>query len=111
MTEEPDFAQALKGGLASIAGQIIDSCTLAIPVPPEGKVINRENTNLIVTRGNGETVVILPDNQADCSEGWRFNDAGDVQLCAASCEEIRLDEKATVQLTFGCGIDQSVPMR
>jgi hypothetical protein len=106
MTQEEDFGEALRAGLAAIAGQVIDTCTFAVPEPPNDQaVIDPTLTNLVVTWGSGEASLYLPDNVGACDTGWTFNDAGQVELCPATCDEVKLDEGATVQLTFGCGAD------
>jgi hypothetical protein len=111
MTQETDFAQALRDGLASVVGQVVDSCTFAVPAPPEGETIDANQTNLIINWTNGDSSLILPDNTGDCSEGWQFTATDEVTLCAASCEAIKADSGATVQLTFGCTTDEVIPVR
>jgi len=111
MTQDPDFAAALSAGLASVVGQVVDSCTFAMPTAPAGETINPDETNLIVNWSNGESSLILPDNTGDCSEGWQFTGSDQVTLCAASCEALQNDAGATVQLTFGCTVDEVIPVR
>ncbi len=106
MTEEPDFAAALSSGLSSIAGQIINSCTFAMPEPDGDQSIDATLTNLVVTWGDGTSALVKPDNVGDCSQGWRYNDDGHVELCADVCEQVKMDEDARVQLTFGCSVDE-----
>jgi hypothetical protein len=105
MTQEPDFAAALVAGLGAVVGQIIDQCEFSFPTPPPGETIDPEKTTLIVQTSSGAKVV-MPDNQGDCSEGWQLTMAGRIQLCPASCEELKTDPTATVQLLFGCAVDQ-----
>jgi len=106
MTQEPDFGEALRAGLAAIAGQVVDSCTFAVPDPPSDQdVIDPTLTNLVVTWGSGSASLYLPDNVGACDTGWTFNADGQVELCPATCDEVKLDAGATVQLTFGCGTE------
>jgi hypothetical protein len=111
MTQEPDFAQALADGLASVVGQVVDSCTFAIPPSPDGQAINPAETNLIINWSNGDSTLILPDNTGDCSEGWQFTGTDEVTLCSASCDAIQGDAGARVQLTFGCSTEEVIPVR
>ncbi len=111
MSQEPDFAAALKKGLADIAGQVVDSCTFNVPEPPMGETIDPLKTNVIITRGDGSTILVLPDDEGDCTEGWQFNAEGQVILCESTCVDIKNDPKATLSLNFGCGIDDVVPVR
>jgi len=105
MTQEEDFSSALRAGLAAIAGQVVDSCTFAVPDPPEDETIDKTLTNLVVTWGSGSASLYLPDNVGGCDTGWTFNDEGQVELCPSTCDEVKLDSGATVQLTFGCGTE------
>ena len=114
MTQEPDFAAALTAGLASVTGQIVNDCLFAVPAPPEGKdAIDPNETNLIITWGDGSSSLILPDGQGDCADGWQWSaDDGTVSLCGQTCDEVKLDEHARVQLTFGCTTEEIVvPIR
>jgi hypothetical protein len=111
MTQEPDFAAALSAGLQSIVGQVVDSCTFVIPAPPSGETIDPNLTNLIINWTDGSSSLILPDNMGDCAEGWQFSGTDQVTLCAASCDAIKADAGASVQLTFGCRTDEVIPVR
>lgn len=101
MTQAPDFGAALAAGLSSVATQIA-SCTYSIPTPPAGQTIDRGAINLIIHADSGDTLV-LPDNQGECSEGWRFDADGNVELCGATCDDVKADSSAQVELLFGCG--------
>jgi hypothetical protein len=105
MTQEEDFGAALRDGLAAIAGQVVDTCTFEIPEPPNGETIDPTLTNLVVTWDSGSASLFLPDNVGACDVGWTFNEEGQVELCPATCSEVKLDAGATVQLTFGCGTE------
>lgn len=108
MTQEPNFAQALKDGLKDIAGQIVDSCTFKVPAPPAGETIDPKLTNVIVRWGSGTNSLILADDVADCNDGWKFDAAGDIELCPATCDEVKLDPQARLSLNFGCNTDDIV---
>lgn len=110
MTQEPDFGQALVDGLATVVGQIIDTCTFAVPPAPDGQTVDPNLTTLIIESSMGATLA-LQDDKGDCGEGWRFNTSGQVELCPATCEKIKGDASARVQLMFGCTVDQVVPVK
>ena len=101
MTQAPDFAAALAAGLQSVATQIA-SCVYTVPTPPAGKTIDPAAINLIIHAHSGDTLV-LPDGQGTCSEGWSFDASGNVVLCPATCDKVKADTSATVELLFGCG--------
>jgi hypothetical protein len=106
MTMEPDFSAALTAGLANVAGQIVNSCTFAIPEPDAGDSIDRTLTNLVIKWGDGTSNLVKPDNVGDCAQGWRYDGDGNVQLCDDLCNRIKTDQAATVQLTFGCSVEE-----
>ncbi len=111
MTQATDFSAALNAGLASIAGQVVDSCTFTIPAPPAGQTIDPNLTNLIITGSDGSSNLILPDNMGTCTEGWQFDGTDKVVLCSQTCSEVKADTGAHVQLVFGCSTDQVVPVK
>ncbi len=86
MTQEPDFGQALVDGLATVVGQIIDTCTFAVPPAPNGQTVDPNLTTLIIESSMGATLA-LQDDKGDCGEGWRFNASGQVELCPATCDK------------------------
>ncbi len=110
MTQEEDFASALTAGLASVVGQIVNACEFVVPEPPDGEgTISPNKTNLIITWGDGSSSLILPDGKGDCKDGWQWDDAaGTVNLCGETCDEVKLDSKASVQLSFGCSTDDII---
>ena len=113
MTQEEDFASALTAGLASVVGQIVNACEFVIPEPPDDESeINPNETNLIITWGDDTSSLILPDGKGDCTDGWQWDeDAGTVNLCGETCDEVKLDSKASVQLSFGCTTDEIIITR
>lgn len=97
MTTASDFGAALKAGLNKVTGSI--ACTYDIPDPGQGQVIDHELINLVVTTATG-TQLVLPDSDADCTEGWRI--AGNqVVLCEGTCSRVQR-EGDSIQLLFGC---------
>lgn len=97
MTTAADFGVALKAGLNKLTGSI--ACTYDIPDPGQGQVIDHDLINLVVTTASG-TQLVLPDDDADCSEGWRIS-GNQVVLCEGTCSRIQR-ENDSIQLLFGC---------
>ena len=97
MTTAPDFGAALKAGLNKVTGSI--ACTYDIPDPGQGQVIDHDKINLVVTTASG-TELVLPDERADCSEGWRIS-GNRVVLCEGTCSRVQR-ENDSIQLLFGC---------
>ncbi len=100
MSEAPDFSAALRAGLAQVIGQI-GQCTYNVPEPPEGQSLDLTEVNLILETSEGAKL-LLPDTVGECSEGWQFNDQDQVVLCADTCNAVKSDLTARVQLLFGC---------
>ena len=97
MTTATDFSAALQAGLNKVTGSI--ACTYEIPDPGQGKVIDNNLINLVVTTASG-TQLVLPDDDADCNEGFRI--AGNqVVLCEGTCSRVQR-EHDSIQLLFGC---------
>jgi hypothetical protein len=109
MTQEPDFAAALVAGLGAVVGQIVNQCEFSFPEPPPGESIDPNETQLVVQTSSGAKLV-KPSNQDDCTEGWQLNMAGRIELCPASCEEVKTDPSARVQLLFGCTEEDVIPI-
>jgi hypothetical protein len=108
MTQEPDFAQALTNGLRDVLGQIVDQCVFEVPTPDDGSSVDAETANLIINWGNGSSSLILPDEMGDCADGWHFNAQGQVELCATTCQDLQASNGASVDLTFGCTVDELI---
>jgi len=97
MTTASDFGTALQAGLNKVTGSI--ACTYDIPDPGQGQVIDHNLINLIVTTASGKQL-ILPDDDADCSEGFRIS-GNQVVLCEGTCSRVQR-ENDSIQLLFGC---------
>jgi hypothetical protein len=97
MTTASDFGVALKTGLTKVTGSI--ACTYDIPDPGQDRVIDHDLINLVVTTPSG-TQLVLPDDDADCSEGWHIS-GNRVVLCEGTCSRVQR-EGDSIQLLFGC---------
>ena len=97
MTTASDFGVGLKNGLKKVTGSI--ACTYDIPDPGQGQVIDHDLINLVVTTAS-ETQLVLPDDGADCTEGWHIS-GNQVVLCEGTCSRVQREGDA-IQLLFGC---------
>ena len=103
MTEEEDFSTALTEGLAAVAGQVVDTCSFVVPEPPDGQTLDPDTTNLIAVWGDGTATAFLRDAEGACDTGWNFDATGtQIELCPASCDQLKAGAGATVRLSFGC---------
>lgn len=107
MTAEANFSQALVEGLGKIAGQVVAECTYDFPTPPPGESINPYATSVIVRWSDGTATLLVRDDKDPeaCTEGWRLDPAGQIELCGSSCDQVKADKGATISLSFGCAPD------
>ncbi len=94
----------LSDSLAKIRGSAL-SCEYGLPAPPAGQSLDFKKVNVQLT-GAGGSASTIPFS-ADCSntQGWRYdNEAAPtkIQLCSASCDKVKLDGSAKVDLVLGC---------
>ncbi|HOU89388.1 MAG TPA: vWA domain-containing protein [Polyangiaceae bacterium] len=109
MSVEPDFAAGLSAALASITGTMI-GCEYDIPLPPADQVINRDEVNLVVTNGAGQSFLIKRASDPGCDQGWYYE--GDrVILCGQTCADVENDVGASLDLTFGCASNEIPEVR
>lgn len=106
MTTADDFTQALRDGLARIAG-VLTPCAYAYAEPPEGQTIDADAINVVVRKSDGTSTLIIRDDQGECTEGWQRGDGNEIVLCPETCSDVQLEPTTTVELAFGCG---SVPI-
>lgn len=100
MTQAPDFAAALTEGLAAIADQVAGSCVFQ--APDEGN-IDLSTASVVVEWGDGSADLVMRDDDADCSsEGWKWNAAGEIELCPATCAKVETTAGSTVSVSLGC---------
>jgi hypothetical protein len=104
-TSSPDFAAALKEGLAKITELVNDPCVLQVPDPDSGDELDKEQTSVILNSPtSGATLIQRDDSPADCTQGWTWSGEKTIQLCPASCEQVKADVGAEVNASFGCEI-------
>ncbi len=99
MTQSPDFSAALADGLAAISDQVTSTCVFSAP---DIAGVDRSTTSVIVERSDGSAVLALNDSMGDCTEGWIWNDAGEIELCPATCASVESDPGSSVSVSQGC---------
>jgi len=101
MTEEADFAVALRDALASISGLAL-GCTYDIPNPPNGGTLDASKVNVVFTPAQGEREVIGQSPNGTCTDGWQYSPNQDqVLLCGPTCDRVRASN-GRLSLEFGC---------
>ena len=101
MTTAPDFSAALQAGLARVVGQITP-CTFTLAAPPPGEEIDQNKINIILSSG-AQNSLIVRDDVGDCSQGWQLTADKEILLCPETCNQVKSDANAKVNVLFGCG--------
>jgi hypothetical protein len=107
MTQAPDFGTALSEALAQIADKVQATCSFEVP-PVEGEEVDPERTNVMIKWSDGSADLVLNDSVGDCTQGWTWGPAGEIQLCAETCAGIEADPDAIVAVSLGCTPDEIV---
>ncbi|MDH5671309.1 MAG: VWA domain-containing protein [Myxococcales bacterium] len=105
MTTEEDFATALESALVEIAGRAL-TCELSMPKPKGGEV-DLGLVNVVYSPGSGSTLrVIGRDDSLPCdagANGWQYaDDNKTIRLCGHSCNTVKVDPRARVDVVLGC---------
>lgn len=94
-----DFAAVVE----TIRGNTL-SCTMTIPPPPSGQVLDTGLVNVTYAGAPGSIGLAYSE---DCSldYAWRFDDPvnpSSLHLCDSTCAAVLADELATLSVEFGC---------
>jgi hypothetical protein len=105
MTQAPNFSEALRAALTDIAGQVV-KCQYSIPMAPAGQRIDLNAVNVVYANGSGEQFLILRNSTNPCQEGWNYSpDNTQIQLCSNTCDQIKADSTASLEVMFGCATE------
>lgn len=111
LSQNPDFAGALNEAFARILGQIV-SCSFELPTPPPGEVLNTDQINVIYSTGPGGTETLIGRNEdPNCVEGWQLDDQNRLTLCSTTCDLVKSNPLARIELLFGCDAVDVEPVR
>ncbi len=87
------------------------SCEYVIPAPPDGKTLDPNAVNVALTAGGKPQETLKYDK--DCAgTGWHYDDPTDpkkVLLCGVTCDLVKGDPTAKVDVAFGCRTIGGVP--
>ena len=109
MTQRADFAEALGGALADIAGQAL-TCTLPLPQPTAlDAELDLERVNVIHSPSGGAAPRVVPQDITrgcdDGADGWQYADGNrEIRLCGASCDAVRADRGGRLDVVLGCPV-------
>jgi hypothetical protein len=78
-------------------------CTYSVPTPPAGQTLDPNKVNVNYTSGSAEPKSIGYNAATSCSEGWQYaDDMTKIVLCGSTCDEVKADPDASIQVLFGC---------
>lgn len=103
MTQSENFQEDLRRALVAIVGQAL-SCEYEVPEPPNGQLLDLDLVNVLFTDGDGRRHALGKNAAGEgCAEGWYYSDDGtQVVLCEETCDLVRSDTKARLDVVFGC---------
>ncbi len=84
------------------------NCEWAIPVPPDGEVLDPNLVNVEFISGDSSTdfgYVASPDECGDLENAWYYDNPSNPQqvlVCPNTCEYIRAAPVPSLSVTFGC---------
>jgi hypothetical protein len=89
--------------LAQVRGEALP-CEYLIPDKVEGGAVNVGDVNVLVTPKGGNPAV-LPQDVKCGAKGWKYDDPvkpTKIIFCPASCQALKTDFGAKVQILLGC---------
>ncbi len=107
MTRLQSFGKALEDALGEIAGRRLD-CELSLPSADDGE-LDPELVNVVHSPASGGAPRVIPqDTRAPCddgADGWQYtSDGSRIRLCGATCEQVRADRGARLDVVVGCPV-------
>jgi hypothetical protein len=102
MTQSQNFAQDLGLALQQIANTVVP-CIYDV-VPPDGGTIDPKLVNVFYTSGSQQRYVVVLNESSTCDLGWHYTDDShaQIEICGSTCDQIRSDPGATMDLLYGC---------
>lgn len=98
-----DVKAEFQKALAQVRGEALP-CEYLIPDKVEGGAVNVGDVNVLVTPKGGNSAV-LPQDAKCGAKGWKYDDPvkpTKIILCPASCQSLKTDFGAKVQILLGC---------
>jgi len=97
-----DVTAQLKTKFDEIRSAVAVDCKYSVPQPPAGQTFSG-NVNVQYASGSQPAVVIPFNDTATCDQGWQYNaDKTQILLCGSTCDQIKADPAANIQMFFSC---------
>lgn len=98
-----DVKTEFQTALAKVRGEALP-CEYQIPAKVEGGDINPGDVNVLITPKGGSSAILPQDTKCN-DKGWRYDDPvkpTKIIFCASSCQALKTDFGAKVQILLGC---------
>jgi len=104
--QNDDFGAMFRAIATSVVEKARLACEWALPPPPPGKVYDATKLSLTFTNGSGsESSLPRVDSGSGCGDGWFLDNNKAprlLSLCPATCEAIRADANASMDIVVPC---------
>jgi hypothetical protein len=104
--QNDDFGPMFRAIATNVVEKARLACEWALPPPPSGKVYDASKLSLTFTDGSGiETNLPRVDSGTVCGDGWFLDNNQDprlLSLCPTTCEAIRADSAASMDIVVPC---------
>jgi hypothetical protein len=98
-----DVTAQLTASFNEIRSAVAVECTYTVPAPPAGQTLDPNEVNVNYTSGSNPPVAVPFNNTATCDQGWQYTNGNkEIVLCGSTCDEVKADPNASIQVLFGC---------
>ncbi|CAN93551.1 MULTISPECIES: vWA domain-containing protein [Sorangium] len=103
---------AFRAAVDRIRGASV-SCTMAIPLPPDGSTFDKEKVRVLYTSGSSATTELVYDQSCATEGAWRYDEPASptqIVLCVDACTTVQADMVAKLSVDFTCESVIEVPL-
>jgi hypothetical protein len=102
-TNSANVTEALAAAFNEIRMDVAVECTYNLPDPPAGEMLDLMRVNVTYTSSSGNESVVGFNGNANCTEGWQYaNNNTQIVLCGSTCDQVKADNAARIDVAFGC---------
>lgn len=111
-TSSSTVSEDLAAAFDAIRSDVSVECTYTLPAPPAGQTLDLMAVNVNYTNGSGNETLIGFNADQDCTEGWQYaSNNTQIVLCGTTCDTVKGDAGAQIDVEFGCSTVNVVPPR
>jgi hypothetical protein len=102
-TNSANVTEELAAAFNEIRMDVAVECTYNLPDPPAGEQLDLMRVNVTYTNGSGNETTVGFNGDANCTEGWQYaNNNTQIVLCGSTCDMVKADNAARIDVAFGC---------